>query len=240
MGRKVIIVGASSGLGMALARVMAADGWSLGLASRNLEALQALAAELPGGAHAVALDVLDPASVPAALDSLRAALGSVDCVVLSSGVSPYNRKLVWETEALTLATNVTGFAACANWAAHHFFEKKAGHLVGLSSVASLRGSPQVPAYNASKAFVSHYLEGLRFNLGRYGVHVSDIRPGYVDTPMTVGQKGMFWVVPADAAARQIYRAILKRKTVAYVPRRWALVAALAALAPGALYQKFSN
>jgi short-subunit dehydrogenase len=240
MARRGIIVGASSGLGKELAKVMAADGWSLGLASRNLEALAALKAELGGEVHATALDVLAPSSVPAALDCLRAALGGVDCVVLSSGVSPYNRKLVWETEAATLATNVVGFAACANWAAHHFFERKAGHLVGLSSVAGIRGSARVPAYSASKAFVSRYLEGLRFNLGRYGVHVSDIRPGYVDTPMNDGNKGMLWVVSAEVAARQIYRAILTRKRVAYVPRRWAFVAALAAVAPGALYQKFSN
>lgn len=238
--KKAIIVGASSGLGKALARLMVQDGWALGLASRNVEALRSLAAELGPNAHVQALDVTRPAQVPAALDALATALGGVDCVVLSSGISPYNRKLVWEVEEATLATNVLGFAACANWAARRFFEQKSGHLVGLSSVASLRGSPGVPAYNASKAFVSRYLEGLRFNLSKFGVSVTDVRPGYVDTPMTEGQKGMFWVAQADVAARQIYRAILRRRKVVYVPRRWALVAALVKLAPGRLYQRFSN
>ena len=238
--RTAIIVGASSGLGRELARVMASDGWSLGLAGRNMAALEALRAELGPGTRVQSLDVTRTGSVASSLDALLEGLGSVDCAVLSSGISPYNRRLQWALEESTIATNVAGFAACANWAAHHFFEQKAGHLVGISSVASLRGSPAVPAYNASKAFVSHYLEGLRFNLEKYGVFVTDIRPGYVDTPMTEGQKGMFWVVEAPAAARQIYSAILRRKKVAYVPRRWALVALAARMAPGALYRRLSN
>ena len=238
--RKAIIIGASSGLGLGLARVMAKAGWGLGLAGRNGAALEALRSELGGEVHTGILDVTHPQNVPGALDALLAALGGVDCVVISSGVSPHNRKLLWDVEETTLATNVLGFAACANWAAHHFFEKRSGQIVGLSSVASLRGSPQVPAYNASKAFASRYMEGLRWNLGKYGVTVTDVRPGYIDTPMTEGQKGMFWVVDAHTAARQIYSAILKKRRVAYVPRRWALVALAARAAPAFLYKKFAN
>lgn len=238
--RKAIIVGASSGLGLELARLMGRDGWALGLAGRNLEALGSLKTELGGAPCLQRLDVTDVPTVAPALDALAEELGGVDCVILSSGVSPYNRKLVWGVEEATLATNVMGFAACANWAAHRFFEQRSGHLVGLSSVASLLGSAQVPAYNASKAFASRYLEGLRSNLGKYGVAVTDVRPGYVDTPMTKDQKGMFWLVDATAAARQIYSAILKRKRVAYVPRRWGLLAKLIVGAPASLRAKFSN
>ena len=238
--RRAIIVGASSGLGLELAKLMARDGWSLGLAARNMDALGAVSMELGTDVHLQRLDVTQTGSVPAALDALAEGLGGVDCVIISSGVSPYNRKLEWGIEDATLATNVMGFAACANWAAHLFFEQKAGHLVGISSVASLRGSPQVPAYNASKAFVSRYLEGLRFNLGRYGVSVTDIRPGYVDTPMTKGQRGMFWLLDAQTASRQIYRAILKRDRVVYVPRRWGFLAKLILVAPGSLVARFSN
>lgn len=238
--RKALIIGASSGIGRELSKLMARDGWSLGLAARNMEALEALRAELGPNIHLQRLDVTETESVSAALDALASALGGVDCVVISSGVSPYNRKLQWDIENATLSTNVMGFAACANWSAHRFFEQKGGHIVGISSVASLRGSPQVPAYNASKAFVSHYLEGLRFNLGRYGICVTDIRPGYVDTPMTKDQKGMFWVADAQPAARQIYRAILKKSLVAYVPRRWSFLAKLILVAPGSLYSRFSN
>ncbi len=238
--RKAIIVGASSGLGRELARVMAADGWTLGLAGRNVDALQELAAELGDGAHIQALDVCQPGTVPAALDALLARLGGLDCLVISSGVSPYNRKLVWEVEETTLATNVVGFAACANWGAHLFYERKGGHIVGLASVAGLLGSSRVPAYNASKAFESRYMDGLRANLGKVGVAVTDVRPGYIHTPMTAGQQGMFWVVDAPVAARQIYAAIRRRKRVAYVPRRWALVALLLRITPGFLHHRFAN
>lgn len=238
--RRAIIVGASSGLGRALAKVMSRDGWALGLAGRNTEVLESLKAELGGEAHVARLDVTDTASVPAALDALKQSLGEVDCLVVSSGIGTYNRKLEWELEQRTIATNVDGFAACANWGARHFFERKGGHLVGLSSVASLRGSGAVPAYNASKAFMSNYMEGLRFNLFKFGVTVTDVRPGYVDTPMTEGQQGMFWVVDADTAARQIYRAILRKRAVAYVPRRWAIVAALIRLVPRSMYRRFGN
>jgi short-subunit dehydrogenase len=219
---------------------MSRDGWALGLAGRNTEALESLKAELGGEAHVARLDVTDTASVPAALDALKQSLGEVDCLVVSSGIGTYNRKLEWELEQRTIATNVDGFAACANWGARHFFERKGGHLVGLSSVASLRGSGAVPAYNASKAFMSNYMEGLRFNLFKFGVTVTDVRPGYVDTPMTEGQQGMFWVVDADTAARQIYRAILRKRAVAYVPRRWAIVAALIRLVPRSMYRRFGN
>lgn len=237
---KAIIVGASSGLGKELARLMARDGWTLGLVGRNTDALAELAVELGGEVFTHALDVTETGTVAPALDALLGKLGALDCLVISSGVSPYNRKLVWEVEQATIATNVAGFAACANWGAHHFFEQKRGHIVGFASVAGLLGSPQVPAYNASKAFESRYMDGLRLNLGKYGVAVTDIRPGYVHTPMTVGQKGMFWVVDAPVAARQIYRAILRKKNVAYVPRRWALVASLLRLTPEALYKRFGN
>lgn len=237
---KAIVVGASSGIGAALARRMGREGWTLGLAARNAEALEALRAELGGGSPVRVLDVTRTSEVPEVLDDLASALGGVDCAVLSSGIGIFNNRLEWDPEGRTIATNVAGFVACATWAGRRFLEEKRGHLVGISSVASHRGSPFSPAYNASKAFISNYMEGLRLNLGRFGVAVTDVRPGYIATPMTEGQKGMFWVVSAERAADGIYRAILKRRRVAYVPRRWSAVALAARLAPDFLYRRFSN
>jgi short-subunit dehydrogenase len=239
MGR-AILVGASSGIGRELAKVMAADGWVLGLASRNGDALETLRSELGEGHRVQVLDVTHPEEAAGRLEALAAEMGDVDCVILSSGIGVENRKLQWEPEARTLATNVTGFAACASWAGRYFLQRKRGQIVGISSVAGLRGSPFNPAYNASKAFVSNYLEGLRLNLGRYEVAVTDVRPGYVNTPMTEGQKGMFWVSDARTAARQTYDAIRKRRSVAYVTRRWKWVALLSRNAPDFLYRRFSN
>lgn len=239
--KTAIVVGASSGIGRELARLLAEDGWRLGLASRDLEALEALRKELGPGHEAASLDVRDTEAVPGVLDELVRRLGGeVDLVVLSSGIGVENHKLAWEPEERTIRTNVLGFAACASWAGRYFLVRGRGHLVALSSVAGHRGSPFNPAYNASKAFVSNYLEGLRLNLGRYAVAVTDVRPGYVDTPMTQGQRGMFWVADVKTAARQIQRAIRKRRKVVYVTRRWRLVALLMRAAPDPLYRKFSN
>lgn len=239
--KAAIVVGASSGIGRELARLLAGDGWRLGLASRNLEALEVLRKELGPGQEVEALDVMDTQSVPHRLDDLVRRLGGeVDLVVLSSGIGLENHRLAWEPEERTLWTNVLGFAACASWAGRYFLARGRGHLVGLSSVAAHRGSPFNPAYNASKAFVSNYLEGLRLNLGRYPIAVTDVRPGYVDTPLTRGQRGMFWVADVGTAARQILRAIRKRRKVVYVPRRWRLVALVMGAAPDPLYRKFSN
>ncbi|MGA9752550.1 MAG: SDR family NAD(P)-dependent oxidoreductase [Acidobacteriota bacterium] len=235
-----IITGASAGLGRELAKIMARDGWTLGLIARNRAALEELSAELGPAAKVRAADVTDADGITAHLDALAAELGGLDCMVVNAGVAPHNRKLAWEQERTTVATNVLGFAACASWAARLFYQQRRGHLVGLSSVASLSGSAAVPAYNASKAFASRYMDGLRANLGRFGIAVTDVRPGYVRTHMTEDQPGMFWVVDAETAARGIYRAIRRRAKVAYVPRRWALIALLARLAPGRLYQKLSN
>jgi short-subunit dehydrogenase len=237
---KAIITGASAGLGRELAKLMARDGWTLGLLARNQAALEALAAELGPGVKVRAADVTDSENLPAHLDALVAQLGGLDCIVVNAGVSPHNRKLAWEPDRQTVLTNVLGFTACASWAARLFYQQKHGHIVGVSSIAALRGSAAVPAYNASKAFVSHYLEGLRFNLSRFGIPVTDVRPGWVHTAMTKGAKGMFWVVQPDAAARGIYRAIRRKQKVAYVPRRWVLLAFLSAITPGSLYQRISN
>jgi short-subunit dehydrogenase len=239
--KAAIVVGASSGIGRELARLLAGDGWRLGLASRGLEALEALRKDLGPGHEAAALDVRETDTVPARLDELVQRLGGeVDLVVLSSGIGIENHRLAWEPEEKTIRTNVLGFAACAAWAGRYFLARQRGHLVAISSVAGHRGSPFNPAYNASKAFVSNYLEGLRLNLGRYPITVTDVRPGYVDTPMTQGQRGMFWVADVGTAARQIHRAIRKRKKVVYVTRRWRLVALLMRAAPDPLYRKFSN
>ncbi len=237
---KAIITGASAGLGRELARIMAREGWALGLLARNQAALEALAGELGPSVKVRAADVTDADALPSHLDALAAELRGLDCMVVNAGVAPHNRKLAWEQERVTVATNVLGFVGCASWAARFFYQQKRGHIVGISSVAALSGSAAVPAYNASKAFASRYLDGLRANLGRFGIGVTDVRPGYVRTHMTEDQPGMFWVVDAETAARGIFRAIRRRAKVAYVPRRWVLIALMARLAPGRLYQKLSD
>ena len=135
-----------------------------------------------------------------------------------------NGILTWDEERQIIAVNVTGFAAVANKAFEYLARRGSGQLVGISSIAGLRGLRS--AYSGSKAFVSTYLEGLQLKADslRVDVQVTDIKPGFVATPMTEGRSDMFWVAPADTAARQIYDAIRKKKRHAYVTKRWRLMA----------------
>lgn len=225
-----IIVGASSGIGAALARELS-DDYDLGIAARRTDRLQDLGREI-GGAHVATIDVTDEACREQ-FDDLVETLGGVDLVVLAAGVGEYNPDLGWPSERTTIDVNVRGFAAIATAAIDQFESTGGGHLVGISSVAAEIGSPTMPAYSASKAFVSRYLEGLRYrNLGS-DVVVTDVRPGFVDTPMAP-DTDRFWECSADTAAAQIAGAIRKERSVAYVTRRWRLVSVLLRILPDRL------
>ncbi len=133
---------------------------------------------------------------------------------------------------------MSGFAALVNVAMRHFMEKGSGHLVGISSIAALRGGRESPAYNASKAFDSNYLEGLQQKVRKSGlpITITDIKPGFVNTAMAKGD-GIFWAAEPEKAARQIFRTIKRRKRHAYITRRWVLIAWLIKLLPGFIYER---
>ncbi|WP_178915661.1 SDR family oxidoreductase [Natronomonas gomsonensis] len=221
-----IIVGASSGIGRALAKELSRE-YDLGLAARRTDRLRAVGEDI-GGAHVAEIDVTQP-EARERFDDLVDSLGGVDLVVISSGIGRHNPDLEWEPEHDTVAVNVRGFTAIATAAMEHFEATDGGHLVGISSVAGEIGSPSLPAYSASKAYVSRYLEGLRYRAGDE-IAVTDVRPGFVDTPMSP-ETERFWECSPETAAGQIARAISKEKSVAYVTRRWWLVSKVLGLLP---------
>ena len=238
MTRGAIVVGASSGIGEALARELAADGYEIGLAARRTERMRRIGAELPTKAYVATMDLTDTADAREGFFELADAMPSVDLVVISAGVAELNRNLEWDAERRTIDVNVRGFTAIAT-AAIEYFERRAdrsnagggdGHLVGISSVAAHFGNGGTQAYNASKAYVSRYLEGLRNRQASSDadVTITTIEPGYVDTEMSYGS---FWECSPETAARQIARAIRKERRHAYVTRRWRLVAWALKLVP---------
>lgn len=235
---KAILVGASSGIGAAMARQLVREGHTVGLMARRLDRLQQLQSELGDRCHVRPVDVAQPAEAMPALRSFIDELGGADLIVLSAGIGFLNPELDWQPEADTIAVNVTGIAALANVALHHFQSQGHGRLVGISSIAGLRGSSVAPAYNASKAFLSNYLEGLRAKVARrrLPITITDVRPGFVDTAMAQGE-GQFWVAPPEKAAAQILRAVQRKRRVAYVTRRWTLVAALLRRLPAWLHER---
>ncbi len=223
MARGAIVIGASTGIGKELARLLSRAGYELGLVARRADLLEKLADELPTQSYVSRIDVVQIEEAREKLRALIDRMGGVDLIIVNSGVSPVDPD--WGEEAQVIAVNVAGFAAIANLAIDHFIERGRGHLVGISSIASLRAVGASTVYSASKAFVSRYLEGLRLKVDELGldIAVTDIKPGYVETQMTEGRSGLFWMATVDEAARQIHAAIRKRKRHAYITRRWLLM-----------------
>jgi short-subunit dehydrogenase len=227
-----VIVGASSGIGQALAVVLASQGYRVGLAARRLDLLQRVANEIGNHTVVKAIDVAKPADAMRLLQELIRELGDVDLFVISAGVGFPNPQLDWEPEAETIAINVAGFAAIANVAALHLQRRRAGCLVGISSINALVGNHAAPAYGASKAFMANYLAALRYRFARLDLPVAvlDVQPGFVDTAMAKADR-TFWMATPEKAAKQIFAAIQKRKSLVYVTRRWRLVAWLIKVMP---------
>lgn len=235
---KAIVVGASSGIGRELVKIFAGRGYEVGAMARRLPLLEELRSELGGKLHLKEGDVMQTAGAMAALAALLEEMGGADLIVLCSGIGDINGTLKWPLEEDTIRTNALGFAALANVAVHHFEARGGGQLVGISSVAALRGGRVAPAYNASKAFISNYMEGLRQKYARakLPITITDIRPGFIQTAMAKGP-GVFWSAPVEKAARQIYAAIERKKRVAYITRRWRLVALMLRFLPAFLQER---
>ena len=151
-----------------------------------------------------------------------------------------NHQLDSQYELQTIDTNVSGFTVMMNAAFKYFKERGHGQIIGISSIAALLGNSGAPAYNASKAFVSNYMDGMRSKAHKENldITITDIRPGFVATELTDGQKGMFWVASAEKAAEQIIDATKKKKTIAYITKRWSLIALFIKLIPAKLRFKF--
>lgn len=236
--KKAIIVGASSGIGRDLAKILAGKGYAVGLIARREALLRNIQGELPSKAYIKAIDICNRDDTQKGLTGLITEMGGVDLVIISTGIGFINPELDLDKELETVATNVQGFVTVANVAFRHFIRQGAGHLVGISSIAAIRGGAEAPAYNASKAFISNYLQGLRQKAvkSKLTITVTDIQPGFVDTDMAKG-KGIFWMAPVQKAAAQIYRAIERKSPHAFVTRRWRLVAWMLKIMPDFLYHR---
>lgn len=235
----VFLTGASSGIGMALAREYAARGAILGLAARREDALRALAAELGVPCHLYPLDVRDFPALAAAGHDFIARAGVPDIVVANAGISVGT--LTEEADDLAsfravLDTNVLGIVHTFQPFVAAMRTVRRGRLVGIASVAGIRGLPGAGAYCASKAAAIAYLESLRVELRGSGVKVVTLAPGYIATPMTAHNPyPMPFLMPADAAARSMARHIERGSRFAVMPWQMGLAARLLRLLPRPLF-----
>lgn len=236
--RTAIIIGATSGIGQGLANTMASKGYRVGITGRRKQLLEEMKAQNPSQFEIKQLDVTAPDRIEK-LEELVNTLGGADVIIISSGTGDINQNLDFEIERRTIDVNVLGFTAIADWAFRYFEKQGKGHLVAITSVASLRGAAEAPAYNATKAYQANYLEALsiKASKGKLPITVTDIRPGFVNTDMAKGE-GLFWVASVEEATAQIYKAIEQKKRIAYVTNRWSMVAFLLKALPYFLYKRF--
>ncbi len=237
--KKAIIIGASSGIGRELVKILSENGYLVGAMARRIQLLEGLRDYTNGEIFIRKIDMADAKPAMETLSDFIKEMGGADLIVICAGTGDIDDDLSWQLENEIIQTNVTGFTAMANVAIHHFMERGSGHLVGISSIAALRGSRHSPAYNASKAFESNYMEGLRqkFRRSRLPITVTDIKPGFVQTAMAKGDV-IFWSAPAEKAAMQIHDVIKRRGSSAYITRRWRLIAWLLKLLPGPVHERF--
>lgn len=218
--QKIIIVGATSGIGRKMAEIYVEKGNRIGITGRRLELLEEIKQQFPKQVEYECFDVTGKQNT-SNLESLVKRLNGLDILVISAGTGEVSKELSWEIDKRTVETNVNGFVEIANWAFNFFAKQGHGKLAAISSIAATRGNSWAPAYNASKAFQSIYFEGLSVKAKRLkkDIAITCVEPGFVGTKMAKSNK-LFWVVPVDKAARQIIRAIDKRKRKVYISRRW--------------------
>ena len=235
--QKIIIVGASSGMGRKMAELYAEKEYRVGITGRRSELLEEIMQQYPQQIEIEPFDVTGKENIQH-LEGLVKKLGGLDTLIISAGTGEPSKDLNWEIDKRTVDTNVNGFIEIANWAFNYFVNQGCGQLATISSISANRGGSWAPAYNASKAFQSNYFEGLAIKAKKMGrnISVTCIEPGFVATKMAQSDK-LFWVVPVDKAARQIIRAIEKRKRKVYISRRWWIIAKLMKWAPYWLYKK---
>ena len=237
--KKAIIFGATSGLGKALTELLVKDNYKVAITGRRLEKLEELKESFPNQILVKQNDIQQTEDVEKVFNEIVDEFGTIDIVVQSSGVGHVNPKLDWSKQKQTINTNVLGVTKLYALAYKLFKKQNYGHLVGISSIASIRGNRAAPDYFASKAYQKAYLESLYIktkSIKSKQVFITDIRPGFVDTAMALGDD-IFWLVPLEKATKQLYSAIKKKKRVVYISKRWRLIAWVLKIVPSWLLKK---
>ena len=237
--KNAIIFGATSGIGKSLAEKLVKDGYNVAITGRRLALLEEIKNQYPKQILIKQNDIQDVDHVEKIFNEIVAEFTTIDIVIQSSGVAFINPKLEWDKEYQSINTNVLGVTKLYVLAYNLFRKQQFGHLVGISSIASIRGNRSAPVYFASKAYQKAYLESLYIktkSIKTNKVFITEIRPGFVNTDMALGD-AIFWMISLEKAVKQIYAAIKKKKRVAYISKRWRLVAWVLKLAPDWLLKK---
>ena len=238
-GKKAIIVGASSGIGMEVAKVLLSDGWQLGIAARREDKLLELKAMAPERIKVMAIDVTQ-SDAGERLLCLIDELGGMDLYFHASGIGRQNRNLEADIELRTMDTNAVGFTRMIGTAYRYFAQRGEGHIAAITSIAGTKGLGPAPAYSATKALQATYLQALEQQSRQSGLHIrfTDIRPGFVDTALLNGDFKYPMLLQPAAVARDIVGSIYKRRHVRIIDLRYRILTFFWRLIPNWLWRRF--
>jgi short-subunit dehydrogenase len=230
--KRAIVVGASSGIGMEVARLLLQQGWTVGVAARRMELLQTI-----GQVEVVQIDVTAEDAAEH-LRELIARMGGMDLFFYASGIGKQNRELKEDIELATMQTNGVGFTRMIGEAYRYFATQGEGHIAAITSIAGTKGLGPAPAYSATKAMQNVYLQALEQQAHARGLKIrfTDIRPGFVDTALLDGDFHYPMMLKPEKVAREIVRAINSRQHIRVIDWRYCLLTALWRRIPRCLWR----
>lgn len=237
--KRAIVIGASSGIGHEVARLLLQEGWTLGVAARREDRLQKLKNEWPGQVEVARIDVIDAHSKDS-LQRLIKTLGGMDLFFYAAGVGRQNRNLTEDIEITTVRTNAVGFTRMIGEAYRYFAEHGGGHIAAITSIAGTKGLGPAPSYSATKAMQATYLEALEqlATQQHLNIRFTDIRPGFVDTDLLNGEFHYPMLMKPEAVAKDIVKAINRQTHVRIIDWRYRLLTALWRCIPRCLWRRF--
>lgn len=239
MNKKAIIVGASSGIGLEVARLLLKDGWHIGVAARREEPLMALKAIAPERVEVMTIDVTKEDAGERLL-ILVEQLGGMDLYFHASGIGKQNRTLTEDIELRTMATNAVGFTRMIGTAYRYFAERGEGHIAAISSIAGTKGLGPAPAYSATKALQGTYLQALEQQAcqRKLNIRFTDIRPGFVDTALLNDDFPYPLMMKPEAVAQDIVQSIYRKRHVRIIDWRYRVLTMGWRLIPRWLWRRF--
>lgn len=235
--KKIIIIGATSGIGKALAIRYLKAGHLVGITGRRSHLLDEMKQQYPQQTFTSTFDVTGNENI-VHLEQLIEQLQGMDLFIYNSGYGEASKELNWAMDKKTTLINVNGFAETTNYAFNYFVKQGRGQIVAISSISAYRGNSWAPAYGASKAYMSNYMEALSIKAYRMKlpIYMTDIQPGFVLTDMAKGNK-LFWMAPLEKATTQMIEAIEKKKRRVQITKRWKIAAWVLKWLPFSLYKK---
>ena len=230
--KRAIVIGASSGIGQEVAMLLMKEGWTVGVAARREDKLKAL-----GAAAFEPIDVTKEDATER-LQSLISRLGGMDLFFYASGIGKQNRELEEDIELATMQTNGLGFTRMIGEAYRYFAKQGHGHIAAITSIAGTKGLGPSPSYSATKAMQNVYLQALEQQANARGlnIHFTDIRPGFVDTPLLTGDFHYPMMLKPEKVAKEIITAINHRQHIRVIDWKYRLLTAFWRRIPRCLWR----